>query len=137
MAINTVARVFTLDGQTIKIEPYDKSTAAKITKAIFDANIGLAPQNNGEHILIVVPALNKERREQIVKQVKSMGEDTKARLRKVRQDERDVLKKGFDLKEISEDQKNGSEAMIDDIIKKFNTTVDTMVKAKCDDVMKV
>lgn len=136
-AMTNIARVFTLDAQTLKIEPYNKQDSAAITKAIFDADIGLTPQNNGDSIMITIPPLTKERREQIAKQVKQLGEEIKARLRKIRQEERDTVKKLFDAKEISEDQKKSDEWSIDDIIKEYNTKVDNHVKTKSDDVMKV
>jgi len=77
MKIPQVAHVTLMDAQTIKIEPRDKNELKHIEKAIYDANIGLTPQNEGSYIIVKVPALTHDRRVEITKQVKAMGEEVK------------------------------------------------------------
>ena len=132
-----LGNVSLMDSQTIKIEAWDKSTYSSIEKAIYDANIGLTPQNQGEYIMIRIPPLNTERRKELTKLVAKMGEETKVRLRNVRHDMLDEIKKEFTEKTISEDQKKLSEGQADDMTKEYATKIDAMVKAKSDDIMTV
>jgi ribosome recycling factor len=137
MPVNQVANVVILDNHTLKIEPWDKTIVAMIEKAIYDAETGLAPQGMGDYLLVKVPALTTERRQQIAKQLSSYGEDTKISLRQVRQDARDNIRSLADDDEISEDQQHIYEEQIDTMIKMYNEKVDTLIKAKEDDIMSV
>ena len=137
MKIPQIAHVTLMDGQTIKIEPWDKNEVKHVEKAIYDANVGLTPQNDGGYILVKVPALTQERRMDITKQVKAMGEDIKWRIRVVRQDAMKDNKTIFDAKEIGEDEKNRNEKEIDVLTKSMNDKVDELVKNKSEEVMTV
>jgi len=137
MKIPQIAHVAILDTQTLKIEPWDKKECGAIAKAIFDAELWLTPQNEWWHVLIKIPALTQERRDEICKKVKSMWEDTKAKIRVVRQDAMKATKKLLEDKEISENENKVNEANIDDVVKEFNTKIDNLVKAKCEEVMKI
>lgn len=135
MKIPQVGHVSLMDGQTLKVEPWDKNELKNIEKAIYDANTGLTPQNQGSYIMIKIPALTQERRMDIVKQVKAMGEDIKGRVRMVRQDAMKETKRIFDAKEIGEDMHKANEKEIDAVVKTMNEKIDTMVKSKSEDVM--
>lgn len=137
MPIGQLANITLPDSQTIKIEPWDKSSLSPMEKAIYDANTGLAPQNQWGYLLIKVPVLTSERREQLKKQVAKMSEDTKARLRQARQDELKDIKKEFEEKLISEDDKKFAEKQVDETTKKFTDTIDNMAKAKVEDIMTI
>ena len=137
MKIPQIAHVTLMDGQTIKIEPWDKNEVKHVEKAIYDANVGLTPQNDGGYILVKVPALTQERRLEITKQVKAMGEDIKGRIRVTRQDAMKDNKTVFDNKEIGEDEKNRNEKEIDALTKSMNEKVDELVKNKSEEVMTV
>jgi len=137
MKIPQIAHVTILDTQTLKIEPWDKKECWAITKAIYDAELGLAPQNEWSHVLIKIPALTEERRNEISKKVKSMWEETKAKIRIVRQDAMKATKKLLENKEISENENKVNEWNIDDLVKEYNTKIDNLVKAKADEVMKI
>lgn len=137
MKVPQIAHVTLMDAQTIKIEPRDKNEVKHIEKAIYDANIWLTPQNEGGYVLVKIPALTQERRTEITKQVKAMGEDIKWRIRVTRQDAMKDNKTIFDAKEIGEDEKNRNEKEIDSLTKSMNEKIDELVKNKCDDVMKV
>jgi ribosome recycling factor len=137
MKVPQIAHVTLMDAQTIKIEPRDKNELKHVEKAIYDANIGLSPQNEGSYLLIKVPALTQERRVEITKQVKAMGEEIKGRIRVIRQDAMKENKTIFDAKEIGEDEKNRNEKDVESLIKSHNEKVDELVKMKSEEVMKV
>lgn len=134
MPLGQIANISVVDAQTLKIEPRDKSSLAAIEKAIYDAWTGLTPQNQWWYILIKIPVLTSERREQLKKQVSKMAEECKARIRVARQDELKDVKKLFEEKIISEDEKKNQETDIDTITKKFNDMIDSMVKSKHEDI---
>ncbi|MBP6910709.1 ribosome recycling factor [Patescibacteria group bacterium] len=132
-----LGNVSLMDSQTIRIEARDKSTYSSIEKAIYDANIGLTPQNQGEYIMIKIPPLTTERRKELTKLVAKMGEDVKVRIRNVRHEMIDEIKKEFAEKTISEDQKKAFEGEADDMAKEFSARIDQAVKTKSDDIMTV
>ena len=88
-----VASVTTPDAKTIVIQPWEKKMIPVIEKAIMDANIGLTPQNNGESIRCSVPPLTEDRRKELIKKVKSAGENAKVVIRNARRDAIETLKK--------------------------------------------
>lgn len=135
--IPQLGNVSLMDSQTIKIEAWDKSVYSSIEKAIYDSNLGLTPQNQGEYIMIKIPPLTTERRRDLTKLVSKMGEDAKVRLRNVRHDAIDEIKKEFNEKLISEDQKKAYEGEMDDMTKEYASKIDAAVKAKSEDIMKV
>ncbi len=135
MKIPQVAHITILDPQTLKIEPRDKKETKNIEKAIYDAELWLAPQNEWDYVMIKIPALTQDRRTDIAKKVKIMWEDSKAQIRKTRQDAMKTTKKLLDDKEISEDQNKTNESNIDWLVKDFNTQIDNLVKAKSDEIM--
>lgn len=135
MPMNQVANVVVMDTATIKIEPWDKTIVAAIEKAIYDADTGLTPQGMGDYVIINIPSLTAERRQQIVKQVHGFGEDAKVSVRKVRQDARDDVRKLADAEEISEDEQRNCESDIDELTKKINTRIDDAVKEKEHSIM--
>jgi ribosome recycling factor len=91
--LNQVANIGTPDPKTIVIQPWDKTMIDTIEKAILYANIGLTPMNNGELIRLSIPPLTEERRRNLVKQVKTMGETTKVSIRNARRESNEELKK--------------------------------------------
>ncbi len=137
MKVPQIAHVTILDTQTLKIEPWDKKECGAIAKAIFDAELWLTPQNEWSHVMIKIPALTQERRNEICKMVKNMGEETKAKIRVIRQDAMKSTKKLLEDKEISENENKVNESNIEDVVKEFNTKIDNLVKAKSEEVMKI
>src|SRR4051794_37618653 len=100
--INQVANVTTPDARTIQVNPWEQNTIGAIEKAILAANLGLTPQNDGKVIRISLPPLTEERRKDMVKLVKKMGEETKVAIRNHRRDANEEVKK--QAKTISEDE---------------------------------
>ena len=135
--LKNVAAVSTLDAQTIAIQPWDKSIIRDIEKGITEANLGLNPTNNGESILIKIPALTEERRRDLVKLASRLGEDGKVSIRNVRQDFKKKIDKAKVDKEISEDDAKTQEANLQKEIDKAIKEVEDMLKHKEIEIMKV
>ena len=87
--INQTSGISVVEGRQLVIKPYDKSILKDIERAIFEANLGLTPQNDGEVIRITVPPLTEDRRKEYVKTVKKYGEDAKVALRNIRRSAND------------------------------------------------
>lgn len=137
MKIPQIAHVTLMDTQTIKIEPRDKNEVKHVEKAVYDSNIGLTPQNEWSYVIVKIPPLTQERRTEISKQVKSMGEEMKGRIRVARQDAMKDNKAIFDAKEIGEDESKRNEKDIDVLVKSMNDKIDELVKNKSEEVMTI
>lgn len=135
--IPQLAHITIMDWQTIKIEPRDKWEIKHIEKAIYDANIWLTPQNDWGYLIVRIPALTQDRRLEIVKQVKSMWEESKTTIRKIRQEAMKDTKQVFDNKEIWEDQHKLNEKGIEELVKKSGLKIDELTKIKSEEIMKV
>jgi ribosome recycling factor len=136
MPLSQVSSVATSDSKTLTIQPWEKSLLPVIEQAIFAANIGLTPMNDGELIRINIPALTEERRKDLVKQAKHLGEEAKVSLRNARHKLLDVLKKevknGF-----PEDAGKRIEADVDKLLHSYSDQVDKSIAAKEKDIMTV
>lgn len=93
MPLNQVANINTTDARTLVIQPWEKAMIDPIEKAVFAANLGLTPINNGDMIRINVPALTEERRFSLVKQIKHEGENAKVSIRNARREAIEEIKK--------------------------------------------
>lgn len=132
--INQVANVSVPDAMTISIQPWDKTAIKDIEKAIIDSNLGFAPSNNGESIILNVPPLTEERRKDLAKQAKAEAEQTKVTVRNARQDGMKELKK---LDGVSEDLIKNVEVDIQDLTDKYIKIVDEHYKTKEEDILKI
>lgn len=135
--VKDVASIIIMDPQTLKIEPWDKSVMGKMEKAIYDAGLGLAPMNQWDYLMIKIPPLTQERRKELVKFCEKLGEQQKVALRNVRQDAMKEVKKLFDEKALSEDQKKYWESEIDTMTKTRSDKIVHAVDVKWEDIMKV
>ncbi|MDP9959526.1 ribosome recycling factor [Chryseobacterium sp. DT-3] len=132
--INQVANVSVPDAMTISIQPWDRTAIGAIEKAIINSNLGFAPSNNGENIILNVPPLTEERRRELAKQAKVEAESTKVTVRNARQDGLKELKK---LEGISEDVVKGVEDEIQAFTDKYVKLCDEHLKTKEAEIMKV
>jgi ribosome recycling factor len=107
-----MANISVVEGRTLEIKPFDSSALGEIEKAIFQANIGLTPQNDGKVVRLSFPQLTEERRKELAKQVKKLGEDAKVSLRNIRRDANDKFKAQLKAKELSEDEVKDAESAI-------------------------
>lgn len=131
-----VANVNTPDGKTITVQPWEKSLMDEISKAIVNANLGFAPQNNGEIIIISIPPLTEERRKELVKRARSEAENAKVGIRNARKDANDMIK-SLQKDGLAEDAAKDSESSIQNMTNDYSTKCDKMVDAKEVDIMKV
>ncbi len=132
--INQVANVTTPDARTIQVTPWEQGTIAAIEKSILAANIGLTPQNDGKVIRISLPPMTEERRKDLVKGIKKMGEDTKVAIRNQRRDANEAVKKD---KSLPEDE---SKKVMDQIQKKTDekvAEVDKVIATKEKEILTV
>ena len=135
--LNQVGAISVPEARQILITPWDKSLIGPITKAIQVAELGVNPINDGNGVRLTFPELNEDRRKQIVKEVKSLGEDAKVAVRNVRRDGIDDAKKQEKAGEITEDELKGAEDKIQKITDKFTAKIDEMISAKEKEVMEV
>ena len=132
--LNQVANVMVPDAMTISIQPWDKTAINAIEKAIINSNLGFAPSNNGDNIILNVPPLTEERRKELAKQAKAETESTKVTIRNARQEGMKELKK---LEGISEDIIKDTETKIQELTDKYVKISDEHLKAKEIDIMKI
>lgn len=135
--VTQMANVSVQEGRCLVISPWDVSALKGIEKAIQISNIGLTPTNDGKVIRLVFPELTEERRRDLVKQIKKLGEEAKIAQRNVRRDAMDGLKKLKNDKSVSEDEfaqgeKEAEKLMVDAVAK-----VDAAVSAKEKEIMTV
>ncbi len=128
-----LATISVPEARQLQIKPYDKSTLGLIEKAIFESNIGLTPNNNGEIIILNIPALTEDTRKEYVKQAKTIGEECKVALRNIRQDANSDIKKS----ELTEDQIKEGQEEVQELINKYNKIVDEKIKVKENELMTV
>ena len=135
--INQIGNVSALDAQCLVINAWDKSLLKNIEKAILVSNIGLTPTNDGDRIRLVFPMMTDERRRELVKQVKKMGEDGKVAIRNIRRDVLDSFKKLNKNKEITDDEYANFEKDVEKEVAKAIEAVDKLSVEKEKDVMTV
>ncbi len=135
--LKNVASIGVPDARTISISPWDKSIIAGIEKAIRDSDIGLAPNNNGQSILLNIPPLTEERRKELVKVVHKMSEDAHITVRNQRQEAMSKFKSMEKDDQISEDERTGAEKHLQEKVDEANAKVDELAKKKEEEVMKV
>ena len=134
--LTQMANVTTPDSQTITIQPFDKSMISDIEQAIVNAQLGFNPSNNGEKVIINVPALTEERRRDLVKQVKIEIEKSKISCRNIRQKSNDELKK-IGKEGVSEDIIRDAEESVQLITNEYTIKIDDIFSAKESDIMQV
>jgi len=135
--VGQVGQVSTPEARLLQIQPFDKTMIAVIEKAIFGANLGLTPSNDGNLIRIPFPALTEETRKGQVKEIKRVGEDAKIAIRNARREQNDVVKKAEKDKEISEDDLKKYQDQIQKVTDKFVVEVDKYIDAKEKELMAI
>ncbi len=138
MPLNQVATVTTPEPQLIQISPFDPTNIQAIASAIRDnQSLGLNPSDDGRVVRVPIPALTTERRLQIVKQVGEKVEDCMIALRQIRHDALDKVASAKKDKQIGEDDAKRLEKQVDDAMNKTKADVDSLAKAKEQDILKV
>ncbi|PPK96324.1 MULTISPECIES: ribosome recycling factor [Nonlabens] len=131
--LSQVANVSTPDARTLTIQPWEKGMITEIEKGIMYANLGLNPMNNGESVIINVPALTEERRKDLAKQAKAEGEEAKIGVRNDRKVAMNDLKK----LDISEDLLKNAEDDVQNLTNKYVAKIDEHLVVKEQEIMKV
>lgn len=132
--LKSLATISIPEARQLMIKPFDKGSLSDIEKGIYESNIGLTPNNNGDVITLNIPALTEETRKEYVKEVKQISEECKINLRNIRQDANNDIKKNEDF---TEDEKEGKMDDIQDLINKYNKIVDEKEKEKEKDLLSV
>ena len=131
--LKSLANISVPEARQLSVKPFDRSCLGAIEKAIFEANLGVTPNNNGEVVFIVIPPLTEETRREYVKQARAIAEDAKIALRNVRQDANNDIKK----LEIPEDDIKSGMDDVQELINKYNKIVDEKAKIKENELMSV
>ncbi len=132
--LSQVANVNTPDAMTLSIQPWEKSMLQEIEKAIMIANLGLNPMNNGDVIMINIPPLTTERRQELVKQAKGEAEHAKVSVRNARKDANTELKK---LDGVSEDLIKDKEAEVQNLTDSYSKKIEEIFHEKEKEIMTV
>lgn len=134
--LNQVSSVTTPDARTLAIKPFERNLISEIEKSIINSDLGLAPQNNGEIIILTIPALTEERRVQLVKQAKSECETGKISIRSVRKETNESLRK-LQKEGASEDAIKRAEEQVQKFTDNYSAKIDELLVKKEADIMKV
>ena len=125
--IQSLATISIPEARVLAIKPFDRSSLKNIEKALFEADLGISPTNNGEVIMLTVPELTGETRRQYVKDASQMAEEAKVALRNIRQDENTKIKKDETLRE---DERDMCLEIVQELIDKYNKIVEERFKEK-------
>ena len=131
--VNQIAGISVVEGRQLVIKPYDKSSIKDIEHGIYEAELGLTPQNDGEIIRITVPPLTEERRKEYVKQVKKYAEDAKVAIRNIRRSSNDEAQKA----DLPEDQEKQAKEKIQKLTDEFVKKIDQLTKEKEEELLTV
>ncbi|WP_457749535.1 ribosome recycling factor [Sulfurimonas sp.] len=135
--LDQVGSVLAADATTIVINPWEKNLLPEIESAINAANIGVNPNNDGDQIKLFFPAMTVEQRQESVKKMKTMGENAKVSIRNDRRDANDKIKKLEKEKEITQDESKSAQDNVQKITDKYITKVDSILKDKEAEILKV
>ncbi len=135
--LNQVANITTPDARTIQVSPWESGTVGAIEKAILAANLGLTPQSDGKIVRIPLPLLTEERRKEMVKLVKKMGEETKIAVRNHRREGNEELKKLEKEKTLSEDDTKKAMELVQKKTDEKVAEVDKVIVGKEKEIMTI
>ena len=135
--VSQTSNISVQEGRCLVISPWDMSLLKGIEKAIQTSNIGINPTNDGKVIRLVFPELTEERRKDLCKQIKRMGEDAKVAQRNIRRDAMDGLKKIKNEKTLSEDEVASYEKDVEKMVSDSIAKIDAVVAAKDKEIMTV
>ncbi|MBF0359912.1 MAG: ribosome recycling factor [Oligoflexia bacterium] len=128
--INQLGQISTPDARTLQIHPFDKSVLTEIEKVLLNANLGVTPTNDGNFVRLPFPALTEDKRKDLVKGVKKLGEESKVALRNLRRDFNEKIKKAEKAKEVSEDDSKKHQDEIQKITDTYIEQVDKTIHDK-------
>lgn len=132
-----VANVTLIDARTIGVQPWEKNMVGKVEKAIRDSDLGLNPSAVGDVVRVPMPALTEERRKDLIKVVRSEGEEAKVAVRNIRRDANSSLKEALKNKEIAEDEERRAQDDVQKLTDKYIAEVDKLLAQKEQELMQV
>ena len=135
--LNQAANVSVPEARLITIQPWDKSMISEIEKTIQKSDLGLTPMSDGHIIRLPIPSLTEERRLELVKQTKRLGEEIKISIRNSRRDANDEIKKAEKDSDVSEDDSHRGQKKIQELTDKFVNVVDDILKNKEKEIMEI
>jgi len=135
--LKQVANISIPESNLILIQPWDKKCLADIEKAIWKSDLGLTPSSDGNIIRLAVPALNEERRKELVKLVRNEAEKGKVAIRNIRREINELIKKDEKNKNISEDECREYQKEIQIITDGYTKKIDELLKVKEKEIMEV
>ncbi|MCR5181859.1 MAG: ribosome recycling factor [Clostridia bacterium] len=135
--LKNIANVSVPDPRTLMISPFDPKSVSEIERAINMANIGINPSNDGKVIRLVIPQVTEERRKELTKTVKKMGEEAKVAVRNVRRDSNEKLKKMEKDHEITEDDLKDALEKVQKAVEKAEKAIDEAIEHKEKEIMEV
>ena len=135
--LRQLANIGAPEPRLIVVQPFDKTALAEIEKAILKSSLGLNPSNDGNLIRIPIPALTEERRKELAKLVRKMGENGKVAVRNIRRDANEKIKRSEKEGEITEDDSKRLQDRVQDLTNKYTEEIDGMVAGKEKEVMEV
>jgi ribosome recycling factor len=133
--LSQMAQIGCPEPRLIVIKPFDASAIPEIEKAIRTSNLGLNPQSDGKLVRLVVPPLSEERRKQLVKRVKELGEAANVAIRNVRRDGNKAADTAFDDRDLTEDQLENLKERVQELTKTYETKVKELVDKKSTELM--
>ncbi len=135
--LDQIGSVIAVDATTIVVNPWEKNLLADVESAIAAANIGVNPNNDGDQIKLYFPPMTVEQRQDSAKKMKVMGENAKVSVRNDRRDSNDKIKKLEKEKEITTDDSKAAQENIQKITDKYSTKIDSILKDKEAEILKV
>ncbi len=135
--INQLATLSIPEAKQIVIQPWDSSAVPLIEKALLKSELGLTPSNDGKIVRITLPPLTADRRKELVKIIKKMGEEFKVQIRNHRRDSNEMLKEFKKEKEITEDEQRTAQDKVQKITDEYIGKVDVIVSEKEQEIMEI
>eukprot|EP00953_Heterococcus_sp_UTEX-ZZ885_P006680 4074-Heterococcus_DN1.PRE.6 len=135
--LKALAAIKTTSASQLMVEAYDRTALTAIERAIIESGVGLTPNNDGQVIRLNVPPVTEDRRKELCKEAKSLGEEGKVAVRNIRRDTVDAIKKAEKSKEISQDQSKNTSSDIQKVTDKYVKMIDDVVTAKEKEIMTI
>ncbi|MCK4395647.1 ribosome recycling factor [candidate division WOR-3 bacterium] len=135
--LKQIANIGVPEARLLMIQPWDKNLLPEIEKAIFQSDLGLTPNNDGKVIRLPIPPLTEERRKELVKLVKKLGEEGKIAVRNVRRECNDEFKKGEKSGDFSEDDSQRGMKEIQEVTDEYIEHIDKIVEEKDKEIMEI
>ena len=135
--LNQLAALSAPEPRLLLVQPYDRSVTANIEKAIYQSDLGLTPVNDGKVIRVPIPELTEERRKELVRHIRKLGEDYRVSLRNHRRDANERLKKMQKDKQLAEDEVRATQDRVQKVTSEYIEKLDKVLKTKEDELMAV